>query len=118
MVKAGKGTDATIDTLLPPLEEGDIVVDGGNAYFEDTDDAKLGFANSASTSWEPASPAVKSGLSHESPCPRCSQRSETPWVSRLDRPVRVAGRPVRLFWFRTRRSAGGRGPPLRGVQQR
>jgi len=36
MVKAGKGTDATIDTLLPNLEEGDIVVDGGNAYFEDT----------------------------------------------------------------------------------
>jgi 6-phosphogluconate dehydrogenase (decarboxylating) len=36
MVKAGKGTDATIDTLLPHLEEGDIVVDGGNAYFEDT----------------------------------------------------------------------------------
>ncbi|MFL6044780.1 MAG: NADP-dependent phosphogluconate dehydrogenase [Propionibacteriaceae bacterium] len=36
MVKAGKGTDATIDSLLPHLEEGDIVVDGGNAYFEDT----------------------------------------------------------------------------------
>jgi 6-phosphogluconate dehydrogenase len=36
MVKAGKSTDATIDTLLPHLEEGDIVVDGGNAYFEDT----------------------------------------------------------------------------------
>jgi 6-phosphogluconate dehydrogenase len=36
MVKAGKGTDATVDTLLPHLEEGDIVVDGGNAYFEDT----------------------------------------------------------------------------------
>jgi hypothetical protein len=36
MVKAGKGTDATIDTLLPHLEEGDIVVDGGNAYFDDT----------------------------------------------------------------------------------
>jgi 6-phosphogluconate dehydrogenase len=36
MVKAGKGTDATIDTLLPNLEEGDIVVDGGNADFEDT----------------------------------------------------------------------------------
>ena len=36
MVKAGKGTDAAIETLLPNLEEGDIVVDGGNAYFEDT----------------------------------------------------------------------------------
>jgi 6-phosphogluconate dehydrogenase len=36
MVKAGPATDATIDTLLPHLESGDIVVDGGNAHFEDT----------------------------------------------------------------------------------
>jgi 6-phosphogluconate dehydrogenase len=36
MVKAGPATDATIDTLLPYLEPGDIVVDGGNAHFEDT----------------------------------------------------------------------------------
>ena len=28
MVQAGKGTDATIDTLLPHLDNGDIVVDG------------------------------------------------------------------------------------------
>jgi 6-phosphogluconate dehydrogenase len=36
MVKAGKPTDATIDTLVPHLEPGDIVVDGGNAHYEDT----------------------------------------------------------------------------------
>ncbi|WP_040157857.1 NADP-dependent phosphogluconate dehydrogenase [Mobilicoccus massiliensis] len=36
MVQAGAGTDATIESLIPLLEEGDIVVDGGNAYFEDT----------------------------------------------------------------------------------
>ncbi|MCC2592450.1 NADP-dependent phosphogluconate dehydrogenase [Tessaracoccus sp. OS52] len=36
MVKAGAGTDATIDSLIPLLEEGDIVVDGGNAKFTDT----------------------------------------------------------------------------------
>ncbi|HEV2870638.1 MAG TPA: NADP-dependent phosphogluconate dehydrogenase, partial [Actinomycetota bacterium] len=36
MVKAGSPTDATIDTLLPHLESGDIVVDGGNAHYEDT----------------------------------------------------------------------------------
>ena len=36
MVKAGEGTDAVIDELVPLLEEGDIVVDGGNAHFEDT----------------------------------------------------------------------------------
>src|SRR5699024_1768875 len=36
MVKAGPGTDALIDQLVPLLEPGDIVVDGGNAFFEDT----------------------------------------------------------------------------------
>ncbi|WP_166238205.1 NADP-dependent phosphogluconate dehydrogenase [Paenibacillus turpanensis] len=36
MVKAGSATDATIDSLLPLLEEGDILIDGGNALFTDT----------------------------------------------------------------------------------
>ena len=36
MVKAGGPTDAVIDELVPLLKEGDIVVDGGNAHFEDT----------------------------------------------------------------------------------
>jgi len=36
MVKAGDATDATIDALIPLLEEGDIVVDGGNSFFQDT----------------------------------------------------------------------------------
>jgi 6-phosphogluconate dehydrogenase len=36
MVKAGGPTDAAIETLIPHLEQGDIIVDGGNAHFEDT----------------------------------------------------------------------------------
>ncbi|MCA0753889.1 NADP-dependent phosphogluconate dehydrogenase [Paenibacillus sp. N4] len=36
MVQAGAGTDATIDSLVPHLSEGDIIIDGGNAYFPDT----------------------------------------------------------------------------------
>lgn len=36
MVQAGAGTDAVIDQLVPLLETGDIVVDGGNAHYEDT----------------------------------------------------------------------------------
>ncbi|MGZ4492687.1 MAG: NADP-dependent phosphogluconate dehydrogenase [Nocardioidaceae bacterium] len=36
MVKAGEATDAVVDELVPLLEEGDIVVDAGNAHFEDT----------------------------------------------------------------------------------
>ncbi len=36
MVQAGAGTDAAIDSLIPLLEPGDIVVDGGNSKFTDT----------------------------------------------------------------------------------
>jgi len=37
MVKAGPATDAVLDVLLPVLTPGDVVIDGGNAHFEDTD---------------------------------------------------------------------------------
>ncbi len=36
MVKAGLPVDATIEQLLPLLEHGDIIIDGGNSYFPDT----------------------------------------------------------------------------------
>lgn len=36
MVQAGKPTDATIEQLVPLLDKGDIIIDGGNAYFPDT----------------------------------------------------------------------------------
>jgi 6-phosphogluconate dehydrogenase len=36
MVKAGKPVDLTIESLLPFLEPGDIIIDGGNSNFEDT----------------------------------------------------------------------------------
>jgi 6-phosphogluconate dehydrogenase len=36
MVQAGAATDAVIDDLAPLLDEGDIIVDCGNAHFADT----------------------------------------------------------------------------------
>ncbi|WP_433047197.1 NADP-dependent phosphogluconate dehydrogenase [Dactylosporangium sp. CS-033363] len=36
MVKAGGPTDAVIDELVPLMEEGDIIIDAGNAHFADT----------------------------------------------------------------------------------
>lgn len=36
MVQAGPATDATIESLVPFLEPGDIIVDGGNSHFPDT----------------------------------------------------------------------------------
>jgi 6-phosphogluconate dehydrogenase len=36
MVQAGAATDAVIDELLPRLDAGDVLIDGGNANFRDT----------------------------------------------------------------------------------
>src|SRR6056297_1496760 len=36
LVKAGKPVDDFIETLLPHLEEGDIIIDGGNSHYPDT----------------------------------------------------------------------------------
>ena len=36
LVKAGGPTDATIDALVPLMDKGDLIVDGGNAEWQDT----------------------------------------------------------------------------------
>lgn len=46
MVKAGEATDATIKQLLPHLDKGDILIDGGNTFFKDTMRRNKELANS------------------------------------------------------------------------
>ncbi len=36
MVKAGKPVDDVIESLIPHLDKGDIIIDGGNSHFPDT----------------------------------------------------------------------------------
>lgn len=36
MVKAGKAVDSLIEQLLPYVEEGDVLIDGGNSNFKDS----------------------------------------------------------------------------------
>ena len=48
MIRAGESVDHMLEHLTPLLEKGDIVIDGGNSYFEDTrrrskEMEKLGF---------------------------------------------------------------------------
>jgi 6-phosphogluconate dehydrogenase len=38
LIKAGAPVDQTIDKLIPLLDEGDIIIDGGNSWFRDTQD--------------------------------------------------------------------------------
>ena len=37
LVKAGPAVDAFIETLIPLLEPGDVIIDGGNTHFSDTE---------------------------------------------------------------------------------
>lgn len=37
MVTAGKAIDSVIGSLVPHLEEGDVIMDGGNSHYEDTE---------------------------------------------------------------------------------
>jgi 6-phosphogluconate dehydrogenase len=37
MVTAGKAVDSVISSLIPHLEKGDIIMDGGNSHYEDTE---------------------------------------------------------------------------------
>ena len=36
MIKAGQAVDGMIEQLIPLMEEGDIIIDGGNSHFPDT----------------------------------------------------------------------------------
>jgi 6-phosphogluconate dehydrogenase len=36
MIKAGSPVDQTIEKIMPYLEQGDVVIDGGNSWFKDT----------------------------------------------------------------------------------
>ena len=37
MIPAGSAIDSQLDTLLPVLEKGDLVIDGGNSFFKDSE---------------------------------------------------------------------------------
>ena len=37
LVPAGKAVDAVIEDLLPHLEDGDLIIDGGNSHYSDTE---------------------------------------------------------------------------------
>ncbi len=60
LVKAGKPVDEFIEQIIPHLEAGDIIIDGGNSLFDDTDPPRevSARARDCSTS-APACPAVK-----------------------------------------------------------
>ena len=60
MVKAGAPVDAVIDELVPLLEPGDIVIDGGNSLYTDTDAPRRGsWPRRGCSSSAPASPAAR-----------------------------------------------------------
>ena len=59
MVKAGGPTDDTINQLVPYLDKGDILIDGGNAFFPDTQRRNKELASKVFASLARVFPAVK-----------------------------------------------------------
>ncbi len=59
MVKAGAGTDAAIDSLKPYLEKGDIIIDGGNTFFQTLSVAIASCLRKVLTLSVPVFPVVK-----------------------------------------------------------
>jgi len=59
MVKAGAAVDAVLNELVPLLEAGDVVIDGGNTTIPTPSAARRRYARRGSTSWAPASRAAK-----------------------------------------------------------
>ena len=59
MVQAGPGTDATIQALLPHLDKGDILIDGGNTFYKDTIRRMKSWLTLVSTSSVQVFPVVK-----------------------------------------------------------
>lgn len=62
MVKAGAGTDSAIDSLKPYLDKGDIIIDGGNTFFQTLFAVTVNYLPKVSILSAPVSPAVKKGL--------------------------------------------------------
>ena len=59
MVKAGQAVDDMIEKLLPLLDDGDILIDGGNSHFPDTIRRTAYVESRASSTLAPACPAAK-----------------------------------------------------------
>ena len=94
MVNAGAATDAVIDEFAPLLEEGDMIIDGGNAHFHDTRrrEAKLkeqglhfvGMGVSGGEEGALNGPSIMPGGSAgvlRSPSARCWRRSAPTWTA-------------------------------------
>lgn len=62
MVKAGAGTDSAIDSLKPYLDKGDIIIDGGNTFFQTLSAVIVSCLPKVLTLSVPVFPVVKRGL--------------------------------------------------------
>ena len=59
MVRAGSAVDELMEQLFPHLSEGDILIDGGNSNYEDTNGVWHWPKRKASVLWEPEFPVER-----------------------------------------------------------
>ncbi len=63
MVPAGAATDATVMKLASLMEPGDIIIDGGNSYFQDDIRRSKAVAAARESSTSTSAPVAASGVS-------------------------------------------------------
>ena len=93
MVKAGAPVDAVIQQIAPLLEKGDVIIDGGNSLFTDTQRRGKNWRARESILWawaflgarkvpSKAPPSCRAGrASHGRSSPRFSERSLRKWMA-------------------------------------
>src|SRR5262249_11944313 len=97
MVKAGPAVDQVIEEVVPYLEPGDILIDGGNTHFPDTTRRTRALKPGASSTPAPGCRGARGGRSR---APRsCRGAPPTPGrtssrSSRRSRPRRPTARPA------------------------
>ena len=114
MVKAGKPVDMVIDELKPFLEAGDIVIDGGNSLFTDTERRRgAGRRGIRFSAW--VSPAARKGrwgpslmpggdreaYKHLEPDPGQSRRQGAAMACPASPTAATAGRAISSRWSTT-----------------
>ena len=75
MVKAGKPVDAVIEQLIPLLEEGDIIIDGGNSLYTDTERRDAWLAGKSSGSSGRGCPVARKARARGRPSCRAGRRA-------------------------------------------
>ena len=96
MVKAGPAVDGIIETLIPMLHSGDVIIDGGNTQYSDTERRTKQVEAADLSTLGPVFPAVRKVLKGPSLMPGGSTEA-WPLISQSSNPFQPTLGPTMMF---------------------